>query len=354
MKSMQILEWGKPLEMRDVETPVPQGKQILIAVEYCGVCHSDLHIHEGFFDLGNGVRFPISERGVHPPFTMGHEPVGRVVAVGPKANPELLGRSFVIYPWISCEGCEPCLNGLTQICDAPKIIGTRVDGAYADHIIVPDEKFLVDYGDINPVLACTLACSGLTVFSALKKILPQKLGGQDTILIIGAGGLGLSAVMLAKSLSDAQIVIADIDQTKLDTAMDLGANKSVLSNSKNASEQIKAFAAAGNGLAASLDFVGLPQTMQLGLDSLRKGGVHVHVGLFGGAHQLSLPPLSFRMLQIRGSYVGTLEEFKELISLVRNGMRMELPLEVRPLAEANVALNDLREGEIVGRVVLKP
>jgi len=354
MKSMQILEWGKPLEMRHSKTPVPEGKQILVAVEYCGVCHSDLHIREGFFDLGNGVKFPISARGVHPPFTMGHEPVGCVVAVGPEANPDLLGRSFVIYPWINCEECEPCQNSLPQICDAPKIIGTRVDGAYADHVIVPDEKFLVEYGDINPALACTLACSGLTVFSALKKIMPQDLNGQDTILIIGAGGLGLSAVMLAKSLSKARIVIADIDEAKLDAAMDLGADESILSSSKNASTQIKEFAASGNGLAASLDFVGLPQTMQLGLDSLRKGGVHVHVGLFGGAFQLSLPPLSFRMLQIRGSYVGTLEEFRELVSLVRNGLRIELPVEIRLLAEANAALNDLQEGEIVGRVVLKP
>lgn len=94
-------------------------------------------------------------------------------------------------PWINCEECEPCQNSLPQICDAPKIIGTRVDGAYADHVIVPDEKFLVEYGDINPALACTLACSGLTVFSALKKIMPQDLNRQDTILIIGAGGLVL-------------------------------------------------------------------------------------------------------------------------------------------------------------------
>ena len=354
MKSLQIIEWGKPLEMRETLTPSPNGKEILVSVEACGVCHSDLHIHEGFFDLGNGTKFPISSRGVNPPFTMGHEPVGRVIAVGPLANLNLVGKSFVIYPWISCETCEPCRNNLSQICDAPKIIGTRVDGAYADHLLVPDEKYLVEYGDLDLHLACTMACSGLTVYSAIKKIDPKKLSRSDSILIIGAGGLGLSAIILAKALTKAQIVVVDIDEKKLEVARQLGADFVVLSNAAEATAQLLEFTGEGNGLAASLDFVGLPTTLDFSLACLRKGGIHVHVGLYGGAYQLSLPPLSFKMLQIKGSYVGTLAEFKELISLAQGGLEFPLPIEKRPLAEANQALDDLRNGNVVGRLVLKP
>lgn len=362
MKSMQIIEWGAPLQMRERATPTPQGSEILVAIEACGVCHSDLHIHQGFFDLGNGNKFPISARGVHPPFTMGHEPVGRVVATGPKASPDVVGKSFVIYPWINCGRCDPCHNGLEQICDAPSVIGTRVDGAYSDYVIVPDEKFLVDYGLIDPHLACTLACSGLTVYSALKKIEPASLSAQDSLLIIGAGGLGLSALMIAKSLTKARIIVADIDQAKLDAAQNLGADAVFVSTCEDAAGQIQAFASTengsskglGRGLAATLDFVGLPQTMSLGLGSLRKGGVHVHVGLFGGAYPLSLPPLSFMMLQIKGSYVGTLAEFRELVGLVKNGLKLPLPIDVRRLCDANEALSDLQDGKVIGRVVLRP
>ena len=109
-----------------------------------------------------------------------------------------------------------------------------------------------------------------------------------------------------------------------------------------------------NGVAACLDFVGMNETMALGLSVLRKGGTHVHVGLHGGAHELSLPPLSFKMLKIIGSYVGTLEECKELVEMVKGGLDIKFPIRTLPLEKANQAIEDLRNGVVAGRTVLTP
>ena len=355
MRSMQIIEWGKPLELRCYETPTPSGDELLIKVESCGVCHSDLHIWEGFFDLGDGKKFPIKERGVKLPFTLGHEPVGTIIAKGNTANGDV-GKSYAIYPWINCGKCEPCINGLTQICDSPEIIGTRVNGAYSDHVIVPNSKYLVDYSGISPDLACTLGCSGLTTFSAIKKINPEKLKSSDSVLILGAGGLGLTALCILKEMCKANIIVSDIDDEKRSAAKNLGADHVIDPSTNNALENVISFGSEDNktGIACSLDFVGLPQTMAFATTALRKGGHHIHVGLFGGSHSISLPPLAFRMLRISGSYVGTLEEFKELVTLVRNGLNLPIPISTRPLEDAASALSDLQTGKIVGRMVLKP
>ena len=354
LRSMQIIEWGQPLQLREYETPRPSGDQILLAIEACGVCHSDLHIHQGFFDLGGGKTFPVSSRGVVPPFTLGHEPVGKVISVGSKDQEHLIGKSFLIYPWINCEVCQSCKVGMTQVCDAPKIIGTRVDGGYSDHVVVPHKKFLIDYTGINPYLACTLSCSGLTVYSALKKLNLRSLTEADRLVIIGAGGLGLAAINIAKFMTKAKLIVLDLDVTKLKIARDIGADFTVPSSIDDPVNKILEYVSDDNGVAACLDFVGMNETMALGLSVLRKGGTHVHVGLHGGAHELSLPPLSFKMLKIIGSYVGTLEECKELVEMVKGGLDIKVPIRTLPLEKANQAIEDLRNGVVAGRTVLTP
>ncbi len=355
MRSMQITEWGKPLEMRATATPQPSGSEVLVKVEACGVCHSDIHIWEGFFDLGNGRKLPISDRGIKLPFTLGHEPAGRVVSVGPDADSSLVGKSYAIYPWFECGSCEACNNDLAQACDYPTTIGTRRDGAYSDHVIVPDAKYLIDYSGIDTDRACTLACSGLTAYSAFKKIEPDRLNGNDTVMIIGAGGVGLAALCIARELCEAKIVVADISSERREAALALGAEAVCNPAEDSAAARIAEHAsAAGSGIAASMDFVGLPRTMEFSAAALRKGGLHVQVGLFGGAYSMSLPMITFRMLRFAGSYVGSLEEFRELVAKVQSGLSLSFPLTTRPLDEAADALEELRSGQVVGRIVLKP
>jgi D-arabinose 1-dehydrogenase-like Zn-dependent alcohol dehydrogenase len=190
----------------------------------------------------------------------------------------------------------------------------------------------------------------------LKKLGLNALTDLDTILIIGAGGLGLMATRLARSLCAARIVVAEIDPKKRRVALELGAHLAIDSANESEIADLREFVIArdGLGIAAAVDFVGLRQTMNFGLQMVRKGGQHVHVGMFGGAYSLSLPPVALRMQRIHGSYVGTLEEMRELVHLVRQGMTLPIPITARPLEAAESALADLQAGAVVGRIVLVP
>ena len=116
MKAYQITSWGQPLEELEVPIPKPTGSEVLIKITSCGVCHSDIHIWDGFFDLGGGKRITLEERGLGLPFTMGHEPVGEVVELGPDATGVSVGDKRIVYPWIGCGTCEVCKdNNLSLI-----------------------------------------------------------------------------------------------------------------------------------------------------------------------------------------------------------------------------------------------
>jgi len=116
MISYQIVEHGKPLQKVAFETPKPQGAEVLVRVTRAGVCHSDVHIWDGYFDLGGGKRFYVKERGCVPPFTLGHEPFGVVEALGPKAKGVKIGQKRIVYPWIGCGKCAVCKAGQDNYC----------------------------------------------------------------------------------------------------------------------------------------------------------------------------------------------------------------------------------------------
>ena len=354
MRSYQIIEFGRPLEARDAPTPEPQGSQVLVRVEACGVCHSDLHIWQGYFDLGGGKRITLSERGVVLPFTLGHEIVGEVAALGPEARGLArglkVGDKRVVYPWVGCGDCAPCERGEQLLCETPHNIGTRRDGGYSDHVLVPDARFLFDYAGVPKDLACTYACSGLTAFSALKKAAPF-LGAGDSLVIIGAGGVGLGAVRLAPLVLENPVVVADLDPDKRDAAATAGAAHVVDNGAPDALDQVRELT--GNRAAVAIDFVGTPASVRFGLDLLCRGGALVVVGLHGGALPVSIALFPLKMLRIIGSFVGSLEEMRQLMDLARAGKVGPIPVTPRPMAEANGALEDLKSGKVIGRVVLR-
>jgi D-arabinose 1-dehydrogenase-like Zn-dependent alcohol dehydrogenase len=173
MLSYDVVEWGKPLQLIELETPRPTGTEVLVKLTYCGVCHSDVHIRDGYFDLGGGKRLPMSERGVSVPATLGHEPFGTVIAAGPDAENIPLGCDRLVYPWTGCGDCVRCREGLDNYCLAPRMIGIQRRGGYADHLIVPHPRYLIDASGIDPVWAATLSCSGLSTYSAVSKLSPM-------------------------------------------------------------------------------------------------------------------------------------------------------------------------------------
>ncbi|HVL23314.1 MAG TPA: alcohol dehydrogenase [Thermomicrobiales bacterium] len=353
MRSYAVTHWAQPLELIEQPTPAPSGTEVLVRVTAAGVCHSDLHIHDGYYDLGSGRRLTMEERGMHLPLTMGHETAGVVEAIGPDAGDAVIGSPVLVFPWIGCGECDACALGEEQNCPNPRTLGIRTDGGYATHMLVPHPRYLLDITDIPAEQAAPYACSGLTTFSALSKI-DRRVLETEPILIIGAGGLGLMALTILTALGGRGAIVADIDPAKRQAASDLGAIATIDPRDPDAVQQIMDASAYGRGLRAAIDLVGNPSTLQLGLDSLVKGGKVISVGLMGGEITLALPLIPTRAATIQGSYVGNLQELRDLMALVREKHIPPPPISTRPLDEAQQVIDDLRGGRIIGRAVLVP
>src|SRR5580658_7503667 len=344
-----ITEFGKPLQRIEGPTPVPTGTEVLVRVEHCGVCHSDIHIHEGYIGMGGDAKLPL---GLPLPHTLGHEVAGEVIAFGPDATGVELGQHRALYSWIGCGKCATCLRGEENYCNAPRNLGCSagVGGGYASHVMIPDAKYLIDYGAVPPALAATYMCSGLTAYGALKKV--PTLGPKDDVLVVGAGGLGMMAIQFAKEMFGKGPLVADIDEGRLQAAM--GAGAKAVYNTKDPEAVGKLMADTGGGALGVVDFVGSEATFAFDTQAVRRGGKVVIVGLFGGAMGMPIPMFPLRALTIGGSYVGSLAEAEAMMEIVRAGKVDPIPVKEAPLSAANEVLEDLKAGKVIGRVVLVP
>lgn len=350
MRSYQVCECGAPLQARTEEAPRPRGSEILLKVLAAGVCHTDLHVWDGYYELGGGKKLNLTGRGVQLPLTMGHENVGEVVAVGPDASGVKVGDVRLVHPWIGCGTCKPCQRGDENVCAKPSFLGVFAAGGYATHLLVPHARHLFDIGRLSPQEAAPLACSGVTAYAALKKV--SATLHDEPLLIIGAGGVGLMGVALARAMGAAEVIVVDIDPVKRDAALQVGATRAIDGSAADAAEQIRA--ATGGGALAVIDFVGSGQTVNLAVSAAAKGCTVVVVGLFGGDITLPTPFLPLRVLNLRGSYVGNHREIAELLERVNRTGMPPMPIQTRPLDEVGAALSDLRAGRVVGRTVLLP
>ena len=349
MKSQQFENYGQPLVCNQHEIPTPKGDEILIKVSACGVCHSDVHVWEGHFDLGDGKKIDL--KGSHKlPFTLGHEIAGEVVAMGDSASNVTVGQSYVVYPWIGCGKCALCEKEQEHLCSRPRAIGVTVDGGFSEYVIVPAGRYLYDLGEIPANLACTYACSGVTAYSAVKQIREQVSGRE--LLIIGAGGVGLSCLSMAKALLNCKIIVADIDPSKREQALQAGADSVIDPSDKD--ESYALIKSTHGGLAAAIDFVGSDRSVSFGMKMLNKGSTLLIVGLFGGSLPLSVPILPLKAITISGSFVGSTQDMKEMMELVHAGKIDPIKITQRSLSCAHQTLQDLQQGNVVGRVVLTP
>ena len=355
MISYQVIEHGKPLQKVMHETPKPQGTEVLVRITRSGVCHSDLHIWDGYFDLGGGKKFYVKDRGCIPPFTLGHEPFGIVEDFGPavsRIDKKLKkGQKKIVYPWIGCGKCPVCKAGQDNYCvSGTRFLGVNRAGAYASHVLIPHPKYLVDSAGIDDAFAATLACSGLTTYSATAKL--PELGPKDWVAVLGCGGLGLICISVLRAQGVKNIIGCDVDEAKLAAARKLGAKLTLDTRSPDAMQKLQALAM--GQLAGAIDLVGMPATAALGLGALRKGGRYVLCGLFGGEITHPLPPFAQRAIGLVGSYVGNLQELKEVVALAKKKKLKPTPVTTRPIAEVNAILEDLKAGKVLGRVVLAP
>jgi alcohol dehydrogenase/propanol-preferring alcohol dehydrogenase len=169
-------------------------------------------------------------------------------------------------------------------------------------------------------------------------------------VVVGAGGLGLNAIAVLKAKGHRRIVVVDVTQAKLDGAKAAGATDTVLAVGEDTAKAI--IAAAGGAVGAIIDLVNGTETARFAFDSLRKGGKLIQVGLFGGEMNIPLPLVPIRALTIQGSYVGNVKELRELVGIAASGALPAIPITTMPLNQADAALNRLKDGKVIGRIVL--
>lgn len=345
--SYPFTQFQGELEEATSQLPQPTGTQVLLRVNYCGVCHSDVHLHEGYYELGQGKRLSLEERGIKLPVTLGHEIVGQVVSAGDAAGPLPTGP-VLVYPWIGCGQCSVCARGEENLCTQPAALGVHKPGGYSQYVLVPHPRYVMSIGELEPSHASLLACSGLTTYSAIKKI--GTVHEDEAVAVIGCGGLGLLAIRILALKGVKNIIALDLAQEKRDLALQVGATHAFDPTTADAAQQIQT--ATHSRCVAVLDFVGSGPTVELGIALPRRGGKVIIVGLHGGELRYPIPYIITRAISIVGSYTGTLHDQRELVDFAQKNDLFTFPITTRPLQEANDALCDLAQGKVQGRVVL--
>ncbi len=351
MKAARIVKLNEPLQVQELQTPTPKGTQILVKVQSVGVCHSDVHVWEGYYEGIGGQPLKTTDRGVKYPLTPGHEIAGIVEGLGEQVEGFSKNERVLIYPWIGEGLCPACRIGEENLCDKPRSLGIYTDGGYAQYVLVPSYKYLVKIGnDMDTDTSAPLACAGLTSYGAVKN---ANLKPDDNVVIVGTGGLGLMAIQLAKAITGAKIIAMDIDDQKLDVAKKNGADITI--NSKK-EDPVKAIMELTDKLGADavIDFVNASKTVETDMQFLRRRARLVLVGLFGGELKLSLVMMPTRAYKIIGSYTGTISDMIELISLARRGVIKPVVSNRFKLEQATDALTMLKDGKILGRGVINP
>jgi alcohol dehydrogenase/propanol-preferring alcohol dehydrogenase len=235
------------------------------------------------------------------------------------------------------------------MCLTPRSIGVFQPGGHASHVLVPEPRHLVPIGSLPAPLAATYACSGLTAFSAVKKTLPA--APDDPIVVIGIGGLGLSAVSILRALGHERIIAVDVSAGNREAALRAGATDALDGATVPLAPALVETAGPG-GIGAVIDFVNNTTTSRAGFDALRRGGILVAVGFFGGELAIGLPLLPLRALTVQGSYVGSPADLRSLVELAEGGKLPAIPVASVAQHAATGVLAQLRDGKITGRVVL--
>ena len=345
LRRQSITAYGEPLCETVGDVPRPQGSEVLVRITRCGVCHSDLHIQDGYFALAGGKKLDITA-GRPLPMAPGHEIAGEVDAVGEDAD-VALGTKVAVYPWIGCGTCVACRHGEENLCAASRHLGVNVDGGFATHVLVPHWRYLIEYSPLRASVAAMLMCSGLTAYVALKRIVEHAQRGPA--LLIGMGGVGMMGLALARTMFPHAPLVADIDPKKREAALAAGAAAAF---DPADGEARKSLMAATGGVYAVCDFAGSEDSLKFATSVLAKGGKVLVTGLMGGGFTTGTAMFPLKAMTIEGTMTGTLAEARELMALALAGNIPPIPFRERPLGEAQAALDDLRAGHVVGRTVL--
>lgn len=338
MKAAVLHEFKSPLTIEEVPRPQLSAHEVLIEVEACGVCHSDLHVADGDWKQFTGI--------VKRPLILGHEVAGRVAELGAAVR-DIKIRDRVGVPWLywSCGECEFCREGNENLCLKQSITGVTVDGGFAQFLKVRASHATPIPDGLSAIEAAPLFCAGVTVHRALKH---AQISPGQRVAVFGVGGLGHLAIQLARALG-AEITAIDISENKLELARTLGATRTL---NAAASDVTKEFRRSG-GAHVALVTSGANAAYDAAFASLRATGTLLVVGL--PAEDICFPPIMMaaREVRIRASAVGTRQDLREVLALAAEG-KLRCEVTMRPLADINAVLNEMRRGEIAGRIALTP
>ena len=376
----------EPLELRtcnlqDAVSTLP-AEGVLVKIHAAGVCHSDVHLWHGYYQVGKKkdevIRF--ADRGLPYPIVPGHEIAGSIHRLGEQVQCQShlkLGDRVLVYPWIGCDTCYLCKSGDPHLCSKSRELGFVNDGGYAEFVAVPHYRYIFKTPDnITDSLAAFLPCSGITAFSAIKKTLPTAMrvrewGVELVVMVIGLGGLGQWSLNLLKYCLSAdndahcmKVIGLDVNIEKIDHALQSNLisegfqiNLAGEQAPNAVSQEIERFLAhfGGDKVHIVLDFVNTTEMFEFSISVLHKAGMLVLIGLHGGLGELKLPVAVLNMHTISGSYTGSLSELAELIDLEsKHSLPAPPPVQMYKLEDAMKALSDLDKGLILGRAVLKP
>lgn len=338
MKAAVLHEFKKPLAIEEVPRPQIASDEVLIKVEACGVCHSDLHVAEGDWKQFAGI--------VKKPLILGHEVAGRVAETGVGVR-DLKPGDRVGVPWLywSCGECEFCKEGNENLCVKQSITGVTVDGGFAEFLKVRATHATQIPENLPALEAAPLFCAGVTVHRALKK---AKISPGQRVAIFGVGGLGHLAIQLAHALG-AEITAVDISESKLAAARTLGATKTLNAATTDIAKEFRR----SGGVHVALVTSGSKAAYDSAFAALRPTGMLLVVGL--PAEDITFPPIlmAAREARIQASAIGTREDLREVLALAAQG-KIRCEVAARPLSQINEILDQMRRGEISGRIVVTP
>ena len=338
MKAVVLHDFKKPLAIEEVTRPKPGADEILIEVEACGVCHSDLHLADGDWSQLAGI--------VKKPLILGHEIAGRVIEKGGEVHDLRIGDRVGV-PWVhwTCGECEFCREGNENLCVKQKITGVTVDGGYAEFVKAPASHAPKVPDGLSFVEAAPLFCAGVTVYRALKQ---SRISPGQRLAVFGVGGLGHLAVQIGRGFG-AEVTAIDISEEKLALAKSLGASTVLNTASTDVVKELRG----KGGVHVALVTSSAKVAYSMAFYCVRPTGILLSVGL--PADDICFPPILMAAgeVRIQASAVGTRQDLREILAMAAAG-KVRCQVATRPLAQANDVLEELRRGQICGRIVLTP
>jgi len=339
MKAMILHTYDQPLRMEDRPIPTPGPREILLKVHFCGICGTDLKIVGG--KLPGIISLP------HIP---GHEIAGEVAALGSGVEGIAVGDRGIAYIYSACHDCELCRSGRENLCFTLRRLGFELPGGFAEYVVIPAYNFcgVAPASPLHEMAVLTDAVA--TPYHALKSIATVREG--QTVLIVGAGGLGLHAIQLAK-LAGARVAVADLRQESLDQARLFGAELLVSTKGDDPLKKIMEWTD-GKGVDIVLEGVGRDITFSWSLYCLKRGGTLVIMG-YDPQHPITVntKDMHYNEWRIAGTRAATKQDLVELVSLTERGQLKPVVASVLPLEEINQGLEAVRAGLTLGRVVIR-